>query len=147
MTTVNRFSIKIEQISGFEFAVRFDKVGHAAVRIDEPEPLGRDTAPNAARYLAAAIGNCLVASLLFCLKKSNAPASTISATVDMDIVRNEQKRLRIGKVDVTIHTSLPDNHPVLLACRETFEDFCMVTQSVRAGIDVSVRVETLPAAP
>ena len=57
------------------------------------------------------------------------------------IVRNEARRLRIGKVSVTLHTDLPLGDPALASCLSTFEDFCIVTQSVRQGIDVAVRVE------
>jgi hypothetical protein len=56
-------------------------------------------------------------------------------------VRNENRRLRIGTVDVKVHTKLPADHPALQGCLAIFEDFCIVTQSVRSGIDVNVRVE------
>ena len=56
------FSLQVEQIDGFEFRVKFDKEQFAPLLLDEPPPLGHDTAPNAARLLAAAIGNCLAAS-------------------------------------------------------------------------------------
>lgn len=137
---VNRFAIRVEQIEGFDFVVKFDKAQFAEVRLDEPPPLGHDHAPNAARILAAAIGNCLAASLVFCAKKQGAPAAGVSADVAVEIVRNEARRLRIGKVDVTLHTTLPADHPALAGCISTFEDFCIVTQSVRRGIDVDVKV-------
>ena len=41
----------------------------------------REHAPNAARYLAAAIGNCLAASLLFCAKRAGHALSDVKATV------------------------------------------------------------------
>jgi uncharacterized OsmC-like protein len=137
----SRFSIHVEQIDGFEFRVKFDKDQFAPLLLDEPPPLGRDGAPNAARVLAAAIGNCLSASLVFCLKKANVAVSGVSADVDVEIVRNEGRRLRIGKVNVTLHTNLPPNDPALASCLSTFEDFCIVTQSVRQGIEVAVQVK------
>lgn len=140
MQVANRFTIHVEQVEGFEFRVRFDKEQFSPVRMDEPPPLGRDAAPNAARILAAAIGNCLAASLVFCLKKANVTASNVTADVAVEIVRNEARRLRIGKVEVTLHTSLPAHDPALVGCISTFEDFCVVTQSVRHGIDVDVKV-------
>jgi uncharacterized OsmC-like protein len=138
----NRFSVRVEQIDAFDFLVKFDKEQFAPLRLDEPPPLGHDAAPNAARILAAAIGNCLAASLVFCLKKANVVASGVRADVDVEIVRNEARRLRIGKVDVTLHTSLPANDPALTSCLGTFEDFCIVTQSVRQGIEIAVRVQS-----
>ena len=47
--------------------------------MDEPEPMGENSGPNAGKVLAAAIGNCLTASLLFCLQKAMA-SSRISAS-------------------------------------------------------------------
>lgn len=137
----SHFSVHVEQVDGFEFLVRFDKERFSPLRMDEPPPLGRDAAPNAARILAAAIGNCLSASLVFCLKKANILTAGVSADVDVEIVRTETRRLRIGKVDVTLHTALPPDHPALKDCLATFEDFCIVTQSVRHGIDVAVHVD------
>lgn len=140
-SVTNRFSLRVDQVEGFEFRVQFDKAQFAPLAMDEPPPLGRDSAPNAARILAAAVGNCLAASLVFCLKKANVAACGVAADVTVDIVRNETRRLRIGKICVTLHTELPAQHPALTECLSTFEDYCLVTQSVRKGIDVDVRVE------
>ena len=137
----SQFSIRIEQVDAFEFRVKFDTDQFADLAMDEPAPLGRDTAPNAARVLAAAIGNCLSASLVFCMKKSNVALRDLRTDVAVEIVRNDQKRLRIGKVDVAIHTGRPADDPALARCLETFEDFCIVTQSVRSGIEVTVHVD------
>lgn len=138
---VSRFSVTVQQIEGFEFRVKFDKEQFAPLLLDEPPPLGGDTAPNAARVLAAAIGNCLSASLVFCLKRADVAATGVTADVDVEIVRTEQRRLRVGKVNVTLHTELSAGDPALASCLATFEDFCIVTQSVRQGIDVAVRVQ------
>ncbi len=140
-TPASQFTVHVEQITGFEFRVKFDKDQFSELAMDEPAPLGRDTAPNAARVLAAAIGNCLSASLVFCLKKANVTVEGVAADVHVEIVRNEQKRLRIGKIDVTIRSGLPSDHPALQGCLATFEDFCIVTQSVRHGIEVNVEVK------
>ena len=136
--------MRVEQIDGFEFRVKFDKEQFAPLLLDEPPPLGRDTAPNAARVLAAAIGNCLSASLVFCLKRANVAATGVTADVDVEIVRNEQRRLRVGKVSVTLHTDLAPDDPALTSCLGAFEDFCIVTQSVRQGIEVAVQVQAHP---
>jgi uncharacterized OsmC-like protein len=137
----SQFSLHVEQVDGFQFLVKFDNATFEPLRLDEPPPLGRDTAPNAARILAAAIGNCLSASLVFCLQKGGVAATGVSADVGVQIIRNETRRLRIGKINVTLHTNLPPDHPALAACLRSFEDFCLVTQSVRQGIEVGVVVE------
>lgn len=139
---VNEFSIQVEQIDGYEFRVRFDKDNFDELLLDEPPPLGKDTAPNAARILAAAIGNCLSASLVFCLKRSGVALAGLRSDVRVQIARNEAKRLRIGQVDVTLHPRIPDAaRERFETCLGAFEDFCIVTQSVRQGVDVRVHVE------
>lgn len=140
-SVASTFSLRVEQVDGFEFRIKFDKEQFAPLTLDEPAPLGHDTAPNAARILAAAIGNCLSASLVFCLQRAKVAAPAVSADVNVEIVRNDARRLRIGKVSVTLHTNLPADDPSLKTCLSTFEDFCVVTQSVRQGIDVVVHVE------
>jgi uncharacterized OsmC-like protein len=136
------FDLEIHQEDGFRFRVEFPGSSYPAVFMDEPAPLGKDSAPNPARILAAAIGNCLAASLLFCLQRRGVKAEGVHANVHMELVRNERKRLRVGRVSVTISkgtSEIPEDK--LRACLDSFEDFCVVTQSVRAGIDVQVSVE------
>jgi uncharacterized OsmC-like protein len=144
MDPVGEFTLRVEQVAGFDFRVDFDKEQYAKLRMDEPAPLGHDTAPNPARVLAAAIGDCLSASLVFCLKRRGVVVEGLRSEVRVELVRNEHKRLRIGRVDVAIHPRDPIPEDVLAACRETFEDFCVVTQSVREGIAIDVTVTRPP---
>lgn len=138
---VHKFTVHIEQVDGFDFRVRFDKEQYPELRIDEPEPLGRDHFPNPARILAAAIGDCLAASFLFCMKRQRVQVRDIRAEVEVEIVRNEDKRLRIGAIDVRLLPTLDGSELEREKCLAMFEDFCVVTQSVRAGLDVRVHVE------
>jgi organic hydroperoxide reductase OsmC/OhrA len=138
---VGQFTVLVDRVDGYEFRVRFDKDHFEAIWLDEPAPLGNDSAPNASRLLAAAIGNCLAASLLFCLNKSKTHVSSLSSRVRVELVRNEAKRLRIGQVNVELTPEVEDV-TALLGCIDAFEDFCVVTQSVREGIDVRVRIDT-----
>jgi organic hydroperoxide reductase OsmC/OhrA len=138
---VSEFAIAIEQIQDFEFRVKFDKDQFAELAMDEPAPLGQDRAPNASRVLAAAVGNCLSASLLFCLKKARIEAGPIHTMVRTRIARNEQGRLRIAGVEVEIDPHIAAGDMQRAArCLEVFEDYCVVTQSVRQGIDVRITV-------
>lgn len=141
---VHEFTISVEQVRDYEFRVRFDKPQLSDLTLDEPPPLGRDAGPSPVRLLAAAIGDCLAASLLFCLRKARADVESLRAEVTTQIVRNENKRLRVGRLEVTIEPRLPEGaQAAALRCRELFEDFCTVTQSIRQGIDVQVTVKGL----
>lgn len=143
---VGEFSLRVESVDGFEFRVRFDKEQYPELHMDEPPPLGQDRFPNPARVLAAAIGNCLAASLMFCMKRQKRPVRDVSADVRVRLVRNEAKRLRVGGVDVTLRADVDGGMEALAPCLDVFEDFCVVTQSVRDGIDVAVKVEAGPRA-
>jgi organic hydroperoxide reductase OsmC/OhrA len=137
------FSLDLEQRERFQFDVTFDNPSWSTIQLDEPVPIGDGTAPNAARLVGAAIGNCLAASLLFCLQKSRVELAGISAHVDGVLGRNERGRLRIASVHVTLRPVLDGVPPERLGrCLDLFEDFCVVTESVRKGIEVEVTVET-----
>jgi hypothetical protein len=56
------------------------------------------------------------------------------------MARNEDKRLRVGRVAVTLEVPAGTDGAIA-ACLPTFEDFCTVTQSVRKGIDVAVTIQ------
>jgi uncharacterized OsmC-like protein len=140
MGIASRFDIHVRQVEGFRFTVRFDKTQHADVSMDEPAPLGADTAPNAARYLAAAVGNCLSASLVFCAKRAGVTLEGLETDVEVEIVRTEKGRLRIGKMVATLRPGPAVQADWFRDCRDLFEDFCTVTQSVRAGFPVDVRI-------
>jgi uncharacterized OsmC-like protein len=137
---VSAFDITMEQKEAFLFEVAFDHPDHDPVFLDEPAPLGKNAAPNAARMLAAAIGNCLSASLVFCVQKNGGSLQGVKTRVHVEIVRNEHKRLRIGRVAVQIVTPRGVDAGVLQKCLPTFEDFCTVTASLRQGIAVDVDV-------
>jgi len=139
---VHEFTVSMRQLDNFEFEVRFDKEHYSPLRMDEPEPLGRDAAPNASRVLAAAIGNCLTASLLFCTRKARVEPGPMETRVQVKLSRNERGRLRIAGVEVEIDPRFaPGEREKAARCLELFEDFCVVTQSVREGIPVAVRVK------
>ena len=66
MSDNNQFSIQVQLIEDYLFKIDFGEFGD--VLTDEPPPLGGGEGPNPARLVAAAVGNCLCASLLFSLR-------------------------------------------------------------------------------
>lgn len=137
------FRVDVRQKDHFLFHVTFDEQGWEPIVVDEPEPLGEGAGPNAARLLAGAVGNCLAASLLLCMEKARVPVTDLRATVEGTMARNEQGRLRIDRLDVTVVPTVEGEevNPRMRRCLDIFEEFCIVTQSVRQGIQVDVRVE------
>ncbi len=135
------FAVELEQQEDFAFRVKFDWPGVETLLLDEPEPLGRGTGPNAARLIGAAVANCLSSSLLFCMRKFHQAPGKMRAHAKGEIVRNERGRMRIGRIDVTIQLADPiESIGHFDRCAQQFEDFCIVTESVRHGIPVGVRV-------
>lgn len=142
------FEVTLRSRGGFEFGVEFDQPGAAELVLDEPPPLGEGAGPNAARILAAAVGHCLGASLTLCLRKARIDLQELRVTVSGSFVRNERGRLRIGGLAVTLEPDLPAEQRARMGrCLEVFEDFCIVTESVRQGIDVQVTVAESVKAP
>ncbi len=129
----------------YEFVAEFNDIPNSpSVLFDEPAPLGGNRAPNAAAVLGAAVGDCLAASLAFCLRKARVEVDGLTARVTTHVTRGEQGRFRISGIDVELAPELADTSR-LPRCAELFEDFCIVTQSVRQGIPVNVTI-TEPAA-
>ena len=141
MSEARQFTLHLEHVEDFEFKVRFDWPDVPDLRLDEPAPLGSQGGPNAARLIAAGVANCLCASLLFCLQKSHNMPGGVSATVTGSIDRNDKGRLRLVGIDVDLKLSgIPEDRSRLDRCLNLFEDYCVVTQAVRDGIPIVVRV-------
>ncbi|MFB0557603.1 MAG: OsmC family protein [Candidatus Bathyarchaeia archaeon] len=141
MSEERKFQVELAQEKDFAFKIDFGLEGVDDLVMDEPEPVGGGSGPNASRVLAAAIGNCLCASLLFCLRKSRAEVSGMRATVNGAWVRNEEGRWRIREVDVKIAPGVAEGYSRELGrCAEIFEQFCVVSQSLRDGIKLNVKV-------
>jgi len=139
------FALSLELEQNYAFTVQFDDERLPPLLLDEPEPLGESRGPNAARLIGAAVGNCLGASLLFCLRKAHVDVEGLRVDVTGELIRNERGRLRIGALHVTLDPQVADAERLRMArCVELFEDFCIVTESVRRGIDVDVSVQGSP---
>jgi organic hydroperoxide reductase OsmC/OhrA len=136
------FTLTIDLQDDYRFLVEFDQDNVPPLLMDEPAPLGDGTGPNASRVLAAAIGNCLSASMLYCLRRAHLDVTAMRTTVSGTLERNDAGRLRIGGIRVRLEPTVPkEQQPRMRRCLELFEDYCIVTQSVRQGIEVDVEVE------
>ena len=94
---------------------------------------------------AARIGASLASSRLNALiQKSRITMKHVSTQVHTTLGRNEEGRWRVHniRVNVKAEPSKEEDRERMRRCLEMFEDFCIVTQSVRRGIDVKVEVET-----
>ncbi len=141
MSDEQSIELSLEQVSDYEFRLRFDDTDAPDLLTDEPAPLGHGAAPNPSRLLLAAVANCLSASLLFSLRKFKNDPGKIAAHARATLARNEHGRWRVQRIEVELAMGAAagslEHLDRLLA---QFEDFCVVTESVRQGIEVQVTV-------
>jgi uncharacterized OsmC-like protein len=135
-------TVTLSLAKNYEFTASFEQFPDGnPVLLDEPPPLGEGRGPNAAALLAAAVGNCLAASLAFCLRKSRAELNDLKAVVRARVTRNQAGRMRIAGLEVELAPGVGSGESEKLdRCSRLFEDFCVVTASVRQGIPVTVTV-------
>ncbi len=125
----------------YRFLVDFGP-GIAQAVADEPAPLGDGAGPSPSQLLAAAVANCLSASLLFANGKFKEDPGRLTTTAVCEIGRNEKGRLRVTGIKVTMTLGVaPESLSHLDRALAQFEDFCTVSQSVRTGIPFTVTVK------
>jgi len=115
--------------------------------IDEPEEFhGDDRGPSSVEYLGIAIGGCLGTSFSYCLQKMEVPIRAMNISIDVDLHHvdvDETSVLRVtgiaAEIDVTLEND--DDSELLDLCTESFKKYCVVTQSVIAGIPVDVQIK------
>jgi uncharacterized OsmC-like protein len=105
---------------------------------DEVDMLG----PNPSRMLGMAILGCLSASFIFCLKKRDFNVDDLKAEAEVTIARNQKGFWRVKRIDVDIFAKFDDPETRKRAdqCKKMFEQYCIVTQAVREGINVEVNL-------
>jgi len=133
-------TVHLVQRQDYQFEMQF---GGAAPNwlADEPPPLGQGAGPSPVQLLAAAVGNCLSDSLLFALRKFKQAPEPIRCDVAADVGRNAENRLRVLGMRVQLTLGVPaDRLQHLDRALSQFESFCTVTQSVGAGIPITVQV-------
>lgn len=132
------FEVKLRLLENYIFELDFGDFGN--IISDEPEPLGQGEGPNPVGLLAASVANCLCASLLFASRKYKQDPGEVRAVVRGEPIR-ENNRVRVKDMSVEIYLEKADgNNEHFKKALSSFEEFCVVTQSVRDGIDVHVEV-------
>ena len=132
----------VQLVDGFRFTATFPDVPDAtAITLDEAAPLGTGAGPTPAGLLAAAIGGCLSASLTLCLNKARLDPDAVNAHVTARMGLNESGRPRIEAIDVDLTPCFAGaDNSGFNRCKTLYEDFCIVTESVRHGIPVNVHL-------
>lgn len=141
MSKEGQFTIEMEQLEGYQFKVTFDLEKVEDLLVDEPPPLGEGAGPNPSRMLTVAAANCLSASLLYCVTKNEPPAGSLKTTATCTLGRNDKGKLRILRIDARLEVNGEIEEAARMKrCLALFEDFCVVTASLREGFEVGVEV-------
>lgn len=132
--------VTLRQQQDFQFEIDFGANVPKLIG-DEHPPLGQGRGPTPVQLLAAAVGNCLSDSLLFAFAKFKQHPEPLQCEVSAEVGRNAEGRLRVLGLQATLTMGVPgDTLDHLERVIGSFEDYCTVTQSVKAGIPVTVSV-------
>ena len=132
--------VQLRQQQDFRFEIGFGG-NTQPLLADEPPPLGEGAGPSPVQLLAASVGNCLSASLLFALRKFKQQPEPLHTVVEPEVGRNAEGRLRVLSMKVVLTLGVPAAQLEHLdRVLGGFEAYCTVTQSVAAAIPVEVQV-------
>ena len=138
-----RITVVLRQRADYCFDNDFGP-GTAPLISDEPAPLGGGQGPSPVQLLCAAVGNCLSDSLLFALRKFKQSPEPLGCTVEAEVGRNAEGRLRVLAMSVRLRLGVPAARlEHLERVLGQFEAFCTVTQSV--GQAIPIRTEVVDA--
>ncbi len=135
--------MEIERLEGYDFKVSI-RDGMEAFMMSEPAPLGTGEHPNGGHALGAALGHCMCSALIFCLEKARVEVNSLKAELWTKMERNEDGHMRLTRVRVKLYPTVNDVAKAK-RCIDIYEDYCIVTQSIRQGIDVEA--EVIPSEP
>ena len=92
--------------------------------------------------LAAAVGNCLSASLIFCVTKKKLAVKNLKTKVKFTRRRNEDGFWRISRIDVNLEPEVESKGAAqYIKCVDIFRNYCIVSGSVKEGIPINVTVD------
>ena len=141
--------LKLEKNMIFKVNLDYEKIKE--LFIDETiDDRSNVWGPDAAQLLAMAVLGCLNASFIFCLNKRNLTIDDLEAHAEVSFKKNEKGYVRVKKIDVNIFpkTNDPATLKRINQCikkikddKMFFEESCIITASVREGIDVDVKVK------
>ncbi|MBS7288307.1 MAG: OsmC family protein [Candidatus Freyarchaeota archaeon] len=119
------------------------KVNEFFIEMDEPTEIGGEASGlSPLDLLAASVGGCLSASLVFCLKKARIPIRGISAKSRATVTR-EDGYLRVKNIDVELNVEFDEETAKKAEqCFSIFRRYCIVTESVIKGIPVNLEIKT-----
>ncbi|MFX1532097.1 MAG: OsmC family protein [Promethearchaeota archaeon] len=98
--------------------------------------------PSPTKLLGLSVLGCLAASFSFCLQKKDFSLSELEGKAEVTIARNEKAFWRVKKIDIELNPKIntPDMRKRADQCRKFFEQYCIISESLRTGFEVNVKL-------
>lgn len=99
--------------------------------------------PSPIKLLALSILGCLAASFVFCIKKRGLSLANLEGEAETIVARNNKGFWRIKKINISL---IPKTNDIfikkrIVQCKKFFEKYCIISESVRLGIDIDLNIE------
>lgn len=138
---ITRVSIELEKdmIFKWDLGLKINNEWYIDETNHDPEEM---VGPNPSRLLASAVLGCLSASFLFCLQKRKLTLDDLKGEAEISFHKNDKNLLRVKEINVklTPKTSDPAVQKRIGQCIKFFEQYCTITESVKAGINVNLDI-------
>ena len=143
MLNVLKSKVGLKQKEELIFKCDLGSLNNVNLYIDEKnkkenEKIG--TSP--AKLLALSVLSCLALSFSFCLKKENFSLSGFEGNAEVIITRNDKGFWRVKKINVEMNPKIdtPKMRKRADQCRKFFEQYCIISESLRSGFEVNVNL-------
>ena len=125
------------------FKLDMGKVKTGNFLIDDTNKGADKIGPNPSRLLASAVMGCMCASLLFCIGKKNLSFDDFEAEAEITTFKNEKNFWRVKEINIKMIPKTNDEAVIkrLKQCEKMFEEYCVITQSVREGITINLDLD------
>ncbi len=138
------YDLSMVKFDDYKFIVDFNKDSIPDLFMDESEdiPGEEGKGPSASMLLAASIGNCLSASLYFCLTKKKNTVNELKTKVIIFRERNKEGFWKISEANVIITPDIENAEDgSVQRCIEIFRKYCVVSSSIEKGIKINVTID------
>ncbi|MCK4844339.1 MAG: OsmC family protein [Candidatus Heimdallarchaeota archaeon] len=137
------YEINMEKLENYKFLVDFGRESIPSLLMDETKdiPGGEETGPTASMLMGAAVGNCLSASLVFCLSKKRVNLENLKTKITLKRKRNDKGYWSISEIVVDLQPEIAEEDRKRFdQCVEIFRNYCIVSNSIETGIPLTVNI-------
>ena len=144
MSNELKTKVRLKQEEEMIFKCDLGEIKMDKLYIDEQHDKNAEKiGPSPTKLLALSVLGCLTASFSFCLKKKGLSISDLNGQAIVSIARNDKNLWRVKKIDVKISPKIdtPELRKRANQCTKFFEQYCIISESVRNGIEVNLELD------